>query len=107
MEVNTMSRAIRSMLTFISLTTVMACSSLSAQDIAPRVDIKEALRIATTHTKKNKVITANMHISSAIYDAADPSPHWRITWKTNTSVKGGWIEVLVHSDKSVETRFGE
>ncbi len=102
-----MGRALRSMLTSPSLMAVMACSSVSAQVIAPRVDIHEALRIAEAHSKKSKVMTANSHISSAIYEAAAPSPHWRITWKTNTLVKGGWIEVLVHSDKFVETRFGE
>lgn len=73
----------------------MGCS-LSAQDVAPGLSLR-----------KNKVVTAGMHIRSAVYEASDPAPCWRIIWRTNTLIKGGWFEVRVYSDKSANVFYDE
>ena len=93
--------------TFVFSLTAISSSLILAQDIAPKTNIKSALQIAETYVKQNKIVTANMHINSAVYNAIDNPPHWSITWKSNKLVKGGWFVVHIYPDKSCQVEYGE
>ena len=78
-----------------------------AADRAPKLSVHEAIELAEGYVKEKKVAVEGMHLASAVYQPEAEQPHWAVTWKTNTKVKGGWFAIHVRPDKSTEAKYGE
>ena len=76
-------------------------------DLSPKLPIHEAIKLAEEYVREKKVAAEGLHLASAVYHPGAERPHWAVTWKANTKVKGGWFAIHVRPDKSIEAKYGE